>query len=219
MEHSKNKLSSVFSYDGSFYDLCGRAFDLLAVSIYFVIGCLPVITIGDSFAALYYTVEKSIRGDRGTVTKSFWSAYRMNFKQSFFLEMIVGAAGFAMLLNLGIVNAKFSGKPAIAMLIFYGILLGIVVAASCYIFPALSRFEAETGWFVKIGLYMTFRYLPVTLLIVGLAVLSYLAVYLIPTLILVLPGPAALLSTFLIEPVLKKHMPANTIQENEEQAA
>lgn len=216
MQHTKSKLSSVFSYDGSFYDLCGRIFDLLAVSIYFIIGSLPVITIGDSFAALYYTVEKSIRENRETVTRSFWSAYRTNFKQSFFLELIVGAAGFAMLLNLGIVNARFSGKPAITMLIFYGILFGIVVATACYVFPTLSRFEAETGWFLKIGLYMTFRYLPVTLLVVGLAMISYMVVYMVPPLILFLPGPAALLSTFLIEPILKKHMPSGVADESKE---
>lgn len=208
MHDAKEKINRAFSYDGSFYDLCGRAFDLIAVSVYFIIGCLPVITIGDSFSALYYTVFKSIRKDRSTVTRSFWYAFRVNFKQSFFLELIVGAAGFAMLLNLGIVNAKFQGKPAIAMLIFYGAIFLSVVAAACYIFPALSRFEAETGWFIKAGIYMTFRYLPVTLLLIALAAACYTAIFFIPWLLLILPGAGTLIATFLLEPILKKHMPA-----------
>lgn len=37
-------------------------------------------TIGASTTALYYTVHKSIRGDRGYTTRTFFGAFRDNFK-------------------------------------------------------------------------------------------------------------------------------------------
>ena len=69
-----------FNWDNIVFQMLGKLVDCVWVSILWVICCIPVFTIGASTTALYYTVHKSIRGDRGYTTRTFFGAFRDNFK-------------------------------------------------------------------------------------------------------------------------------------------
>lgn len=204
--HAKTK-PGFFDYDGTFYDVTGKIFDVMIATIYWMIGCIPLITIGASCAALYRTCSHSIRRDIGTVTKEFWHSFSINFRQGFFLELICGGAIFLMLWNVGIVEKKMPGNIGIAFLILYSALFVIALVVSLYCFPALSRFNGETGWFVKLGIYLTFRHLPTSLLLAVLFGLCCFGIYIFLPLLLILPGAYTLLSTYLLDPILDQHMP------------
>ena len=77
-----NTEKKLFGFEGGFYTYTGKIFDLIVVSIYGLLGCLPVITIGASFCALYAAVAKSVRQDRGSISGQFWHAYRRNLLPS-----------------------------------------------------------------------------------------------------------------------------------------
>ena len=62
-----------FNWDNIVFQMLGKLVDCVWVSILWVICCIPVFTIGASTTALYYTVHKSIRGDRGYTTRTFFS--------------------------------------------------------------------------------------------------------------------------------------------------
>ena len=69
-----------FSVDSPLYRFLSRVLDILKLNFLWILGSLPVFTIGASTTALYYTVHKSIRGDRGYTTRTFFGAFRDNFK-------------------------------------------------------------------------------------------------------------------------------------------
>ena len=71
------------------------------------------------------------------------------------------------------------------------------VMAASYAFPALSRFEMPTGWFVKLSLYLTFRYMGISLLLLLWQ----------PMLAVIVPGAANVFLSKLIDPILDQHMP------------
>ncbi|MDY4969928.1 MAG: YesL family protein [Lachnospiraceae bacterium] len=202
-----SKAERFFSYDGVFYEVCEKLFDMLAVSIYWLIGCLPVVTIGTSFTALYYTASHSIRCDIKTVTTAFWTSFRQNFVEGLKLWLVVFAGMFVFLLNIGILDEKMFNNVGIGLMVFYGFCFVAVLAMACYAFPALSRFDEPAGWIVKVSLYMMVKNFPVTLLLLLMLAGCYIAVFYVPFLILILPGFASSISTFLVEPILKKHMP------------
>ena len=62
-------------------------------------------------------------------------------------------------------------------------------------------------WIVKLSFYLTFRHLPVSLLVLMLLAVSYLALLRAPMLFLIVPGMSALVSSFLIDPLLDRRMP------------
>ena len=200
----KKEIRQAFEFDGNFYTLTAKCFDLMALSLYWLAGCLPVVTAGASFSALYAAVSRSVRQDVGTVSQKFWTAYRRDLKASIPLGLL--ALG-ALLLNTGILLEKASGPAGLFFVLFYGLAALVLLTAACYAFPALSRFDMPVGWIVKLSFYLTFRHLPVSLLVLMLLAVSYLALLRAPMLFLIVPGMSALVSSFLIDPLLDRHMP------------
>ena len=77
MKRNNNEVKfQMFRYDGDFYTYTGKVFDLLLIGIYWIIGCLFIVTIGASCCAMYQAIEKSILEDRETATKVFWKTYK-----------------------------------------------------------------------------------------------------------------------------------------------
>lgn len=203
----KKEIRQAFEFDGNFYTLTAKCFDLMALSLYWLAGCLPVVTAGASFSALYAAVSRSVRQDVGTVSQKFWTAYRRDLKASIPLWLLALGALAALLLNIGILLEKASVPAGLFFVLFYGLAVLVLLTAACYAFPALSRFDMPVGWIVKLSFYLTFRHLPVSLLVLMLLAVSYLALLRAPMLFLIVPGMSALVSSFLIDPLLDRHMP------------
>ncbi len=62
--------------------------DLLWLNILTMVCSIPVFTIGASLSAMHYVLLKSARGEEGYVTKSFFHAFRDNFRQATILWLI-----------------------------------------------------------------------------------------------------------------------------------
>lgn len=196
-----------FNFDGNFYTYTGKLFDLAVVSFYWLLGCIPVITIGASFCALYAAVTKSVRYDRDTITKQFWHSYKQNLVPSIPMTLLWGGGIFVLFLNIGILHAKTDNLLGLFFIVLYGIAIVFLVTSACYAFPALSRFEMPCGWFVKLSFYMTVRHLPISVLLFLMFAASYLALLAVPALFLLIPGVVTCVASTMIEPLLERHMP------------
>lgn len=200
-------LRDIFEYEGSFYTCTGKLFDLMAVSVLWVLGSLPVVTIGASCSALYAAVSRSVRRDNSTAVAQFFKTYRRELKSSLFIWVCFGAAIFVLLLNLGIIRNRMEGLAGTFFVMLYGFLTLLLIAACCYAFPALSRFDMPAGWIVKLSFYLLVRHLPVSLMLLALFAGAYLLLLWKVMLVVIVPGAAVLLASFLIDPILERHMP------------
>ena len=197
----------LFDFDGNFYTYTGKIFDLIVVSVYWLLGCIPVITIGASFCALYAAVTKSVRHDRDSISKQFWHAYKQNLLPSIPLTLIYGGVIFAMLLNIGILDAKTDSLWGLFFIVLYAFTIVFFFVSACYVFPALSRFAMPTGWLVKLSFYMAVRHLPISILLFLLFAVSYLALLYQMALFLLIPGIVSFAASAMIEPLLERHVP------------
>ena len=181
--------------------------DCIFLSLFWILGCAPVITVGASCAALYDAVFRGFRGGEKHCWKRFFKAFRQNWKAGIgptllFLAACYGlAAGVIGLWNgavYGTVNwALFAGAAVLAVLA-----LGILSV----LFPMLSRFENSFGGLVKNTLLLALANLPRTFL---LGALYGAAVVLCVRLIIpvfFLPALSTLLATYLIEPMFKPYL-------------
>ena len=89
-----------FDYSGSFYHYTGKACDIMILSLLWLLGSLPVITIGASFSALYAASSRSIRQNIGTVFSEYWKSYRREMKSSIPLWLIFAGAILMLLMFL-----------------------------------------------------------------------------------------------------------------------
>ena len=188
--------------DGPIFNIITSIGNLIIASILWIIGCLPVITIGTSTAALYYTVVKSIRKEVGYVHKEFWKSYKFNLKNGI-------ASTIFILCFLLVITIEFQMQVTstwrTSVMIVSIILFFIII----YLYPVMSRFDMKLGKIINLSFIMSIRYFYVTIILCcGLGAIIYLQIFLLPMpFILVTPGLWCYGSSYLIEYILKKYMP------------
>jgi uncharacterized membrane protein YesL len=193
---------------GIWYGL-GVLGDLLMLSMLWAVCCIPVLTVGSSTAALYDTAVHALRRKDDALLTRFFRTFKR--------ELLSGA--LSTLLWAAVLLAEFGGYRLLqralgesaarpAALIFYLVLLGFfTLCVLAWVFPTLSRFTFRTGALNATALRLAFGHI---LRSAGLAILIGGSGYLsfrfgLP--IMVLPGLAAYLATFLIEPVFRQYEP------------
>lgn len=207
MKKRRNEVfHDVFGYEGAFYTYTGKIFDLMVVSVLWVLGSLPIVTVGASCSALYAAVSRSVRRDTGTAAAQFWKAYRRNLRASLPIWISFGAAIFILLLNIGIIRSKADGTAEIFFIMFYGLLTLLLIMAGCYAFPALSKFDMPAGWIIKLSLYLLVRHLPTSLMLLILFAGAYVLILWKITLVIIVPGVVALVTSFFVDPILEQHV-------------
>lgn len=164
-------MNSMFGPETKFFKVTNQIGNILLVSVLWLIGCIPVITIGTSTIAMYYAMVKAVRCEEGYVTKEFFRSYRQNLKT------------------------------------------GIVL----YLFPVLSRFTMDVFSCFKLALFMVFKHLPTTILLLLLVAVGVVLALLIPIpMIFVMPGVCCYFGSFLMERILRKYMAKPQSKEEEE---
>lgn len=64
-------MNDFFDLDAPLFRFLTRVADMVILSLLWLIGSLPLFTLGISSTALYYAVNKSLIEDRGTVSEGF----------------------------------------------------------------------------------------------------------------------------------------------------
>ena len=74
--------------------------DIVIANLLFILCCIPVITIGPSLTALYHCMMRTVKGNNNGTTKTFFRAFKENFKQSLIIWLLILAAGTMLILNI-----------------------------------------------------------------------------------------------------------------------
>ena len=183
--------------------------DCIFLSMFWLLGCLPVVTVGASFAALYDATFRGFRQGDKHCWGRFWQVYRENWKAG-----ILPTAVFLAVLTLvtkalvALWNAAVAGGVSWMLfsgLAFVGVLvLGIVSV----LFPMLSRFENPFPVLLKNTVFLTMANLPRTIALGILNAASGLACAFFVLPLFFLPSLAALVGSVLIEPMFKPYIPS-----------
>lgn len=208
-------MSNLFNLDSGVMGALSKLADVAIVSILWIVFSLPVVTIGASTTALYYTSVKVIRRGRNYVWRSFWQSFKDNFKDAtimwVFILVFSGLLGFNVWLTMqmtGTVGAILRG-----VYLLMGVLLLI---AGIYIFPVLSRFSMNKRSIVKMAFLLSIKHLPFTIImaviVVGMSVLSFV----IPILVFISPAVTALLCSLLMERILKLYIQSSGDESTDE---
>lgn len=192
-----------------FLDQLGQ---LIALSVLWILGCIPLVTIGTSTAALYYAVIKSVRRGQGSAVQEFRRCYRENLGRGIAVTLTAAAAGALLALNFRILQGQENSLLSGGTLILAGLLL----FACVYTGPVLSRFRLKVSEVWKLSFVMSLRFLPYTLLLVfAAAAAAALQIFVLPIpAAAVLPGVCCYLATYAVEPALRGFMPEKEEHDN-----
>lgn len=177
--------------------------DLIFAGILWCVCSLPVLTAGPASTALYYSIVKCVRRDRGRLLPVFFGALKSNFKDSlylwllFLLYVLVGAGDAWAFKRMGV--AEGSVLYFISRIYF---IPGLLVLP--WIFPYVSRFKNGLRASLHFLLYLSFSRFRRTVLLSLLLWGGVLICYLIPVLLPFIAGPLCLVSSLIIEPVFRE---------------
>ncbi len=201
-------MNQLFSTEGPIYRFLNKMGNMILATILWIIGCLPVVTIGTSTAALYYTMVKSVRKDVGYVHTEFWRGYRLNLKKGVEATVVILLLGTVLGWELWLVLERDVEVSRIWYSLS-GLLILLMVLIVIYLFPVMSRFDMKLSRLCTLAFVMSIRFWYITLaLIAGLALTVWAQIYLLPIpMILLTPGLWCFISSFLMEKAMKAYMP------------
>ena len=181
--------------------------DCIFLSLFWILGCFPVVTIGASFAALYDATFRGFRKGEKNSWQRFYKTFRGSWKQGILPTILVGA-GFWGLLKGMIALWNMAAVGQMSMMVFSGCaLVGVLgVGILSLVFPVLSRFENSLAGLLRNALLLALANMPRTL---GLGLVNTVAGFLCLRFIVpmfFLPALAALIGSLFIEPMFKPFM-------------
>ena len=184
----------------------GKLGDIVAVSAWCFVCCLPVFTAGASISALYYAVNKSICNNRGYVSQEFFSSFKNNFKVTTpgWLIHVALIAVFAF--DFYLVGNWQVGWSRILFMALFVILMFAVVSWAIYFQTYVARFDDG----LKLGLINSGKlalagFAKTIFLTLLLLVFLVAGLYFLPA-VLVLPGIYGVIAVKILEPAFRKIM-------------
>ena len=90
---------ALFNPENAFMSFINKVIDLVVLSIVFTLCCIPIVTIGTAWAALYYAVVKTVRRHRSYAVREFWHAFKDNLRQGVIVHIIWLLFAFMMLVT------------------------------------------------------------------------------------------------------------------------
>lgn len=114
--------------------------NLLILNVFWVIGCVPIVTIGASTIAAFTVTLKMAEDREGpSMTVQFWSAYMKNLRHGIPLTLILLAGIWSVWLDWQIFD-KIEGNP-ICFLILAMLMILLLLIHYLYVFALEARYE------------------------------------------------------------------------------
>lgn len=179
--------------------------DLVGLTFLWVIGCIPIVTIFTSTAAMYHTVVTCVRGGKAGITAEFKAAYLRNLKQGILLTLLYGAAGGL----LGAGNYFVFGvneTPSSEMMI---LAISTIIVTMLYILnilwliPVLAKASGKFNEIMKLTYTAATKNIGKGLLMLWIVFAVAVGIRIFLPLAVILPAAAAMWNSYLAEPALE----------------
>ena len=179
----------LFNYNNPVIVFMVKVANMIITSLYWVLCCIPVVTVLPACAALYHTVSKVIFGNGNGVTRDFFTAFKAALKPGVALTVLIEVVGaliaFGIYTGLQIWDAGIFGTVYMAA----GVLIGFICLITLiYIAPTLSRFEGGMSVVLRLSMYFAMKNQFRSGWYAVLLGLSFWCVDFFPLLLLVMPA-------------------------------
>lgn len=140
---------NIFSVDSKIYGWMNRFCQLVLLNILWILCSLPIITIGASTTALYYTSFQMMQYEDTPVTKTFFYAFRKNFFCATIIFIICIAVSILIFSDFIICNRFFSHSSSGLLLLPLLAVAFLFCLIACYLYPLTACFQdglSKTFW-------------------------------------------------------------------------
>lgn len=130
----------ILDIDGPLVTFLSKMADMMWLTILTMVCCIPIVTVGASLTGLNYVALRMARNEDGYVTKSFFKAFKENFKQATVIWLIFVAIFAFLFVDYRILTTTGVELPMLVQLLLFTI--GIfAVFTFTMVWPVLAKFE------------------------------------------------------------------------------
>ena len=140
----KEMANKVFDADNSFNRTLYKIGSMILLNIYFIIGCIPVVTVGTSITASISVLFKFKENPDMKITSTFFKAYKSNLIDTVLIWIIlagISSASFMMVMAIVTGVAGLTGALGIAVMVIFGIIFLICLMIFTFVFVLIARYE------------------------------------------------------------------------------
>lgn len=195
-----------------------KIFDCMCLSVLWLVACLPIFTAGAATTAMFAVIHRYIRQEDGGLWKTFWGAFREEFKRTTLCGLVALAilallALDALVFRTMALNGQFLGN------LYWLILLLIAIMATwlAYLFAYVERFTGGVKDSLRLSLVLMFLHPLKALTVLALLLLGAALILTIPGLLAIVPGIGCWLCDIVIDSVFSLHLREEDRQRLEEE--
>ena len=198
---------NLFKPDSALMITMSRITDYIFLSLFWLLCCIPVVTIGASTAALYDASYRAFRKNERNSWQRFFAVFRDNWKAGILPTVVFLLAGWALLKGvIGLWNLAVAGTLSWMLFSALAFVCVVLLGILSVLFPVLSRFENSFAGLLKNSLFLAMANLPRT---AAVGIINAAAIFLCVRIVVplfFLPSLAAMLGSFLLEPMFQPYL-------------
>lgn len=174
-------MMKLFGENNPIVNVLIRIFDVFLLNLLWILCSVPIITIGASTAALYYSLLKINRETDSSIIGMFFKSFRQNLKQGCLVTLLFILSGLVLYVDIMFCNLLENTAGNILRVIFALFILIWAMMLS-YVFPILAQFENSVIGTIKNAFLMSVSHVGRTLVIVSLNALIPVVFFVLPEL-------------------------------------
>lgn len=132
-------MNKLFDLNSPFMIFLSKAADLVILSFWWFVSCIPIITIGPASSALYYVALKMARKEEIRVTACFFKGFRDNFKQGIVYSFVFVILGVVLFWDY-ILTAGLEGTTGMLCSVSFFVMGVWLLCTMFYTFPLQAQF-------------------------------------------------------------------------------
>lgn len=117
-----------------------KIWDIVLANLLFILCSIPLITIGPSFTALYHCTLRMVKGNNAGTLKTFFRAFKQNFKQSIIVWLITVLCAFILYNNFYFLKEQSGIFSQVFLSLTFAMALLLIIINIC-IYPVIAAFE------------------------------------------------------------------------------
>ena len=156
-------MHGIFGAEGPLFRLGSIIYDIIILSLIWIVVSIPVVTIGASITGIYYAATLRLTDRERSTAKDFFKGFKDNFILSTLVFITFLAVAFIFGVNLNVLLNNEGNEMIESIKVFmlplqiFFIIEGIFVFI--YIFPLLSRFDLKYPELFKTALRLANKHL------------------------------------------------------------
>lgn len=162
-------MNKIFGLDSPLIQFLNKVADLMWLNILTMLCCIPIFTIGASLTSAHYVALKMKRNEEGYISKEFFKAFKMNFKQSTLIWLIILLIAVILGADFYIMKNMDLGLPEFLQVVIMAIGI-LALFMTVWVFPMQAKFINTLSGTMKNAFALSVIQIPRTLLMIVLYV-------------------------------------------------